>query len=70
MTGRSLLIVEDDLQLKRALTVNLEAREYRVSAVTSGAEALAILANDPPEVLILDLGLPDIDGVDLIVKIR
>jgi two-component system KDP operon response regulator KdpE len=70
MTGRSLLIVEDDLQLKRALTVNLEARKYRVSAVTSGEEALAVLAANPPEVLILDLGLPDIDGVDLIVKIR
>jgi two-component system KDP operon response regulator KdpE len=70
MTGRSLLIVEDDLQLKRALTVNLEARKYQVSAATSGAEALAALANTPPDVLILDLGLPDIDGVDLIVKIR
>jgi two-component system KDP operon response regulator KdpE len=70
MTGRSLLIVEDDLQLKRVLTVNLEARKYRVSVVTSGKEALAVLATNPPEVLILDLGLPDIDGVDLIVKIR
>lgn len=70
MTGHSLLIVEDDLQLKRVLTVNLEARKYRVSAVTSGEEALAVLATNPPEVLILDLGLPDIDGVDLIVKIR
>jgi two-component system KDP operon response regulator KdpE len=70
MTGNSLLIVEDDLQLKRALTVNLEARKYQVSAVTTGAEALQVLAANQPEALILDLGLPDIDGVDLIAKIR
>jgi len=70
MTGHSLLIVEDDLQLKRALTVNLEARNYQVNTAGSGEEALKSLAVTEPDVLILDLGLPDIDGVDLIVQIR
>ena len=70
MTGHSLLIVEDDLQLKRALTVNLEARNYQVTTAGSGEEALKTLAVTEPDVLILDLGLPDIDGVDLIVQIR
>ena len=70
MTGHSLLIVEDDLQLKRALTVNLEARNYQVSTAGTGEEALKSLAATEPDVLILDLGLPDIDGVDLIVQIR
>ncbi len=70
MTGHSLLIVEDDLQLKRALTVNLEARNYQVNTAGSGEEALKSLAVTEPDVLILDLGLPDIDGVDLILQIR
>lgn len=70
MIGHSLLIVEDDLQLKRALTVNLVARKYQVRTATTGAETLEILATGQPDVLILDLGLPDIDGVDLIAKIR
>lgn len=70
MIGHSLLIVEDDLQLKRALTVNLEARKYRVDTAITGAAALEILATGQPDVLIIDLGLPDIDGVDLIAQIR
>ena len=70
MIGHSLLIVEDDLQLKRALTVNLEARNYQVNTAGTGEEALQSLAATEPDVLILDLGLPDIDGVDLIVQIR
>jgi two-component system KDP operon response regulator KdpE len=70
MTAHSLLIVEDDLQLKRALTVNLEARNYQVNTAGTGEEALKSLAATEPDVLILDLGLPDIDGVDLIVQIR
>ena len=70
MIGHSLLIVEDDLQLKRALTVNLEARNYQVNTAGTGEEALQSLAVTEPDVLILDLGLPDIDGVDLIVQIR
>ena len=70
MIGHSLLIVEDDLQLKRALTVNLEARNYQINTVGTGEEALKALAVTEPDVLILDLGLPDIDGVDLIVQIR
>ena len=70
MSGHSLLIVEDDLQLKRALTVNLEARNYQVNTAGTGEEALQSLAATEPDILILDLGLPDIDGVDLIVQIR
>ncbi len=70
MIAHSLLIVEDDLQLKRALTVNLEARNYQVNTAGTGEEALQSLAATEPDVLILDLGLPDIDGVDLIVQIR
>ncbi|OIQ80242.1 KDP operon transcriptional regulatory protein KdpE [mine drainage metagenome] len=70
MIKHSLLIVEDDLQLKRALTVNLEARNYQVASTTTGADGMKILNTTPPDVLILDLGLPDIDGVDLILEIR
>ena len=52
MIGHLLLIVEDDLQLKRALTVNLEARNYQINTVGTGDEALKSLAVTEPDVLI------------------
>ncbi len=70
MNGQKLLIVEDDQQLTRALRVNLEARGYQVKTVETGSDALRILASDPPDAVILDLGLPDIDGVDVITTLR
>ena len=69
MTAR-VLLVEDEPGLLRALFINLRARHYDVSTASTGREALATAANRPPDAVILDLGLPDIDGTEVIVELR
>ncbi|MFI6206239.1 response regulator [Streptomyces sp. NPDC051041] len=64
------LVVEDDPQLVRALVINLQARHYGVDAAPDGATALRLAATRRPDVVLLDLGLPDMDGVDVIKGLR
>lgn len=64
------LVVDDDTLLLRALQVNLAARDYQVFTATTGAAGLAATAREHPDVVILDLGLPDMDGTDVIRGIR
>jgi two-component system KDP operon response regulator KdpE len=64
------LIVDDDPQLVRALAVNLRARGYDVEATPDGAAALAAFGRRPSDLVILDLGLPDLDGVEVIHGLR
>jgi two-component system KDP operon response regulator KdpE len=64
------LIVEDDPQLLRALTINLRARGYEVKPAADGAAALAAAASGDVDLVILDLGLPDMDGVDIVRALR
>jgi two-component system, OmpR family, KDP operon response regulator KdpE len=65
-----ILLVEDQPELLRALRINLRARQYDVLAARSGREALALATSHPPDAIILDLGLPDIDGTEVIVELR
>ena len=65
-----ILVVEDQLELIRALRINLQARQYEVLTARTGREALALAASRPPDAIILDLGLPDIDGTEVIVELR
>jgi len=65
-----ILIVEDETELVRALRINLRARQYDVLTAATGREALAVAASHPPDAIILDLGLPDIDGTEVIVELR
>jgi two-component system KDP operon response regulator KdpE len=62
--------VEDQPELMRALRINLRARQYDVLTARNGREALAVAAGYPPDAIILDLGLPDIDGTEVIVELR
>jgi two-component system KDP operon response regulator KdpE len=64
------LVVEDQPQLVRALRINLRARQYEVLTAGTGREALAVAAASPPDAMILDLGLPDVDGTEVIVAFR
>jgi two-component system KDP operon response regulator KdpE len=65
-----LLLVEDDAQLRRALALTLRARGHRVVEAATGAEALGAVERGRADLVILDLGLPDIDGIDVIRAIR
>ncbi|MGW1563463.1 response regulator [Streptomyces sp. NPDC002144] len=64
------LVVEDDPQLVRALVINLQARKYGVDSAPDGATALRLAAARQPDVVMLDLGLPDMDGIDVIKALR
>jgi two-component system KDP operon response regulator KdpE len=64
------LVVEDEPELRRALAINLRARRYDVPVAATGAAALTAAARQPPDVIVLDLGLPDMDGTDVIRGLR
>ena len=64
------LIVDDEPQILRALRINLRAREYDVELAANGAGALRVAAAYHPDLIVLDLGLPDMDGVDVIRGVR
>jgi two-component system, OmpR family, KDP operon response regulator KdpE len=64
------LVVEDEPQLVQALAMNLRARRHEVHTAASGAAALRLAHEQPPELVLLDLGLPDMDGVEVIHGLR
>ncbi len=64
------LVVDDEPALARALAINLRARKYDVEVAATGAAALDLAARTHPDVVLLDLGLPDIDGVEVIHGLR
>ena len=67
---KTILVVDDEPQILRALQINLRVREYDVYTAATGAEALQQAARHPPDLVILDLGLPDLDGVQVIEGLR
>jgi two-component system, OmpR family, KDP operon response regulator KdpE len=64
------LVIDDEAPILRALRINLTARKFEVITAADGASGLAAMARDRPDVLILDLGLPDMDGTDVIKGVR
>jgi two-component system, OmpR family, KDP operon response regulator KdpE len=64
------LVVDDEPQILRALRINLRVRAYDVHVAATGAEALEVAGRYPPDLVILDLGLPDLDGVEVIQGLR
>jgi two-component system, OmpR family, KDP operon response regulator KdpE len=67
---KTVLVVDDEPQIVRALRINLRAREYDVLTAATGTEALEQASRHPPDLVILDLGLPDLDGVEVIQGLR
>jgi two-component system, OmpR family, KDP operon response regulator KdpE len=66
----TILVIDDEPQIVRALRINLRVRQFEVLAASSAAEALEVAAKHPPDLVILDLGLPDMDGVEVIHGLR
>jgi two-component system KDP operon response regulator KdpE len=64
------LVVDDEPQIRRALATNLRAREYQVDLAATGEEALKLAAEHHPDVVILDIGLPGIDGIEVVRGLR
>jgi two-component system KDP operon response regulator KdpE len=65
-----ILLVDDEMSIQRTVVPLLRSRGYDVAGVVSGREALSAIDAQPPDVIILDLGLPDIDGLDVCTAIR
>ena len=65
-----ILLADDDEQLQRALRITLGARGYEVIAARDGAEAIDLAATAHPDLILLDLGMPKVEGVDVIRAVR
>ena len=70
MNKTTVLVIEDDMSIKNLITTTLKAHNYNYLTAMNGEMAILETTSHNPELIILDLGLPDIDGVDLIKKIR
>jgi len=68
--SRRILVIDDEPAVHRFLTPALVANDYEVLRADTGNEALRRIASDAPDVVVLDLGLPDIDGKDVIGRVR
>lgn len=70
MSKPLILIVEDDWSVRNLITMTLRSNEYRYLTATSGQEALSVATSHRPDIVLLDLGLPDMDGIDIISNLR
>lgn len=68
--GPNILVVEDDKPIQNLITATLEIQEYKYYTAQNGAQALLCAVTHKPDIILMDLGLPDMDGIDIIKKIR
>ncbi len=66
----AILVIDDEVQIRRLLELTLQANGYRVLLAGTGEEGLRRAAMDRPELIVLDLGLPDMDGLEILKKLR
>jgi two-component system KDP operon response regulator KdpE len=70
MTKADVLIIDDEPQIRKLLQITLESNDYRVLQSSSGKEGLAMAANHSPELILLDIGLPDISGHEVLQALK
>ena len=70
MSKVEILIIDDEPAIRKLLEIALESNDYKVWKAATGREGETIAANHPPELIILDIGLPDINGQDLLLELR
>ncbi len=70
MNKQTILVVEDDVPVRNLIVTTLKTHEYRYLTAVDGAEAILLASSHNPDVVFLDLGLPDMDGIDIIRQIR
>ena len=69
-SGALVLVIEDEPQMRRFIRASLDAHGYQVGEAATAAEALALATSRNPDVILMDLGLPDMDGIDLTRRLR
>jgi two-component system KDP operon response regulator KdpE len=70
INGFNILVIDDEIQIRKLLEISLEANDYKVYFAVNGKEGITTAANHQPDLILLDLGLPDEDGQDVLVKLR
>lgn len=70
MNNASILVIDDEMQIRRLLEITLESNGFKVESAESAREGLRIAANHPPDLVILDIGLPDENGHQVLKKLR
>lgn len=70
MTQQTIMVIEDEAQIRKFLRISLEAHHYNVVETRLGEEGLVLCREQPPDLIILDLGLPDLDGQEFIARLR
>ena len=68
--GVRILVIEDEAPIRRFLRASLEAQQYHLTEAVSGKEGLTLAATDAPDLVLLDLGLPDVDGLEVLRRLR
>ena len=70
MNSASILIIDDESQIRKLLEITLESNDYITNFASNAKEGLQLAANHPPDLILLDLGLPDDDGQNVLVQLR
>lgn len=70
MNKAEILIIDDEPQIRKLLQINLESNDYKVIQASNGKEGLLLAANHPPDVILLDIGLPDKSGHEVLKELR
>lgn len=70
MNRAEILIIDDEPQIRKLLQINLESNDYKVVQASSGKEGLMLAANHPPDLILLDIGLPDKSGHEILNELR
>lgn len=68
--GFNILVIDDETQIRKLLEISLETNDYKVNFAVNGKEGITMAASHQPDLILLDLGLPDEDGQDVLVKLR
>lgn len=70
MSNTSILIIDDEAQIRKLLTITLQSNDYKAYEASNGKEGLALVASHPPDLILLDLGLPDENGHEVLKHLR
>ena len=70
MNKEEILVIDDEPQIRKLLEINLESQGYKVKQAETAAMGLQLAANHPPDLILLDIGLPDMNGQDLLVELK
>src|SRR6188768_3021122 len=70
MNNHSILIIDDEAQIRKLLTITLQSNNYKVTEASSGKAGIGLVSHHPPDLVLLDLGLPDESGHEILKHLR